>query len=253
MVQFGLIGKTLAHSFSKNYFFQKFERENLPYSYANFELKTIDKFPKLLKENPQLIGLNVTIPYKTQIIPFLDELDDEAEKIGAVNTIKITNGSLKGFNTDVFGFEKSLFDFVPQTVEKSALIFGTGGASLAAKFVLEKNGFDVKFVSRATSVAEALEATTRKSLTYESLNETIISQVSLIVNCTPAGTFPNIDSEPLPLPYKLFSDKQFYFDMIYNPAKTKTAVLLEKQGVHLKNGLEMLELQAEKSWEIWNI
>lgn len=240
MAQFGLIGKTLGHSFSKNYFTEKFGQEKLPFSYTNFELKTIEEFPALLRENLELRGLNVTIPYKTQIIPFLDELDEKAAKIGAVNTIKITNGKTKGFNTDVFGFEQSLFRWCKKT--SKALILGTGGASLAAKFVLEKNGFDVKLVSRSN-----------EPLKYEDLNEEIISSTTLLVNCTPVGTFPNIDDEPLPLPYHLFSDKHFYFDMIYNPVKTQTALLLEKQGVHLKNGLEMLKLQAEKSWEIWNL
>lgn len=250
MNQFGLIGKTLAHSFSKNYFTEKFQRENLPFQYDLFELKTIEEFPALILANPHLRGLNVTIPYKTQILPFLDEIDDEAAKIGAVNTIKFTNGKLKGFNTDVFGFEKSLFAFLPEKIGTKALIFGTGGASLAAKFVLEKNGFNVAFVSRKKLATEALEA--GNFLTYEDLNEQIISSTSLLVNCTPVGTFPNVDEEPLPLPYKLFSDQHFYFDMIYNPAKTRTAELLEKQGVHLKNGLGMLIFQAEKSWEIWN-
>ncbi|HEY0262156.1 MAG TPA: shikimate dehydrogenase, partial [Chitinophagales bacterium] len=207
MVEFGLIGKALGHSFSKNYFTEKFQREKLPFQYDLFELKTIDEFPALLRENAMLRGLNVTIPYKTQIIPFLDELDEEAEKIGAVNTIKFTNGKTKGFNTDVFGFEKSLHSFFPATRNKTALIFGTGGASLAAKFVLEKNGFKVDFVSRSNA-----------NLSYKNLNEKIISETSLFVNCTPVGTFPHIDDEPLPLPYELFSDNHFYFDMIYNPA-----------------------------------
>lgn len=242
MATFGLIGKTLAHSFSKNYFTEKFTQEKLPFSYDNFELKTIDEFPALLHENSQLRGLNVTIPYKTQIIPFLDELDEEAEKIGAVNTIKITNGKTKGFNTDEFGFEQSLFKWCKKT--SRVLIFGTGGAALAAQYVLQKNKIPFQNVSRKKQSGV---------LTYEELTKEIISKTSLCVNCTPVGTFPHIDDEPLPLPYEWFSENHFYFDIIYNPAKTKTAAFLEKQGVHLKNGLEMLELQAEKSWKIWNL
>lgn len=241
MAHFGLIGKQLSHSFSKNYFTEKFQRENLPYTYQNFELSTVEEFPALLRHQ-QLRGLNVTIPYKTQVIPFLDELDGEAALIGAVNTINITNGRTKGFNTDVYGFEKSLRNFYQvDDAAKSALILGSGGASLAARFVLKKNGFSIKVVSRENG-----------DLRYEELSAEIVNTHLLIVNCTPVGTFPNVDDLPLPLPYELFSEKHFYFDMIYNPAKTRTANLLEEQGVHLKNGLEMLIFQAEKSWKIWH-
>lgn len=241
MAHFGLIGKQLSHSFSKNYFTEKFQRENLPYTYQNFELSTVEEFPALLRHQ-QLRGLNVTIPYKTQVIPFLDELDGEAALIGAVNTINITNGKTKGFNTDVYGFEKSLRNFYQvDDAAKSALILGSGGASLAARFVLKKNGFSIKVVSRKNG-----------DLRYEELSAEIVNTHLLIVNCTPVGTFPNVDDLPLPLPYELFSEKHFYFDMIYNPAKTRTANLLEERGVHLKNGLEMLIFQAEKSWKIWH-
>src|SRR5690606_10178364 len=168
-----------------------------------------------------LRGLNVTIPYKTQVIPFLDELDGEAALIGAVNTINITNGKTKGFNTDVYGFEKSLRNFYQvDDAAKSALILGSGGASLAARFVLKKNGFSIKVVSRKNG-----------DLRYEELSAEIVNTHLLIVNCTPVGTFPNVDDLPLPLPYELFSEKHFYFDMIYNPVKTRTAYLLEEQGV----------------------
>lgn len=241
MAHFGLIGKQLSHSFSKNYFTEKFQRENLPYTYQNFELSTVEEFPALLRHQ-QLRGLNVTIPYKTQVIPFLDELDGEAALIGAVNTINITNGKTKGFNTDVYGFEKSLRNFYQvDDAAKSALILGSGGASLAARFVLKKNGFSIKVVSRKNG-----------DLRHEELSAEIVNTHLLIVNCTPVGTFPNVDDLPLPLPYELFSEKHFYFDMIYNPAKTRTANLLEERGVHLKNGLEMLIFQAEKSWKIWH-
>lgn len=241
MAHFGLIGKQLSHSFSKNYFTEKFQRENLPYTYQNFELSTVEEFPALLRHQ-QLRGLNVTIPYKTQVIPFLDELDGEAALIGAVNTINITNGKTKGFNTDVYGFEKSLRNFYQvDDAAKSALILGSGGASLAARFVLKKNGFSIKVVSRKNG-----------DLHHEELSAEIVNTHLLIVNCTPVGTFPNVDDLPLPLPYELFSEKHFYFDMIYNPAKTRTANLLEERGVHLKNGLEMLIFQAEKSWKIWH-
>lgn len=241
MSVFGLVGKNIAYSFSKGFFTAFFEQENLNHEYVNFDIRDITAFPGILKmEN--LKGLNVTIPYKQQIIPYLDELDEEATAIGAVNTIKVhPSGKLTGYNTDHFGFAKSLTEHFPLT-EKTALILGTGGASKAVAYALEKLGFTYRFVSRDTENAD---------FSYQSLTEDIINNHKLIINCTPLGTSPNTDAFP-EIPYQAVGKTHLLFDLIYNPAKT---VFLKKghaQGARTVNGQKMLEYQAMRSWEIWN-
>jgi shikimate dehydrogenase len=240
--KFGLIGKNIDYSFSKTYFSEKFERENLFHSYENFDIPSIEQFPKIISETPNLKGLNVTIPYKEEVIRFLNDLDETAQKIGAVNTIKISeNGKLKGFNTDFYGFQKSIENFLPLK-KKTALILGTGGASKAIAYALENLGFDFKFVSRKEN---------SNSINYQSLNQALIENHLLIVNCTPLGTFPNIHEYP-PIPYAFITENHLLFDLIYNPAETEFLKQGKIQGAKTANGLRMLELQAEKAWEIWN-
>lgn len=242
MSKFGLIGKNISYSFSKSFFSAKFERENLPHSYENFDIPSIDFFPKILSETTNLKGLNVTIPYKEEVIPLLDNLDEQAKKIGAVNTIKISEDKkLTGYNTDHYGFEKSLEAFLPLQ-KKTALILGTGGASKAVAFALENLGFEFRFVSRKQ------DANTMK---YEALDKSLIESYLLIVNCTPLGTHPNIADCP-PLPYQFLTKNHLLFDLIYNPAETEFLKRGKLQGTKTSNGLKMLELQAEKAWAIWN-
>ncbi len=240
--KFGLIGKNIGYSFSKRFFSEKFEKENLPHSYENFDISSITEIARILSETPNLKGLNVTIPYKKAIIPLLDKMDPEAAKIGAVNTIKISaDKKLTGFNTDHFGFQKSLEPFLPLQ-QKTALILGTGGASKAIAFALQNLGFNYKFVSRNID---------SDILTYAELNESIIENHLLIINCTPLGTSPNIADCP-PLPYQFLSKNHLLFDLIYNPAETEFLKRGKQYGAKTCNGLKMLELQAEKAWEIWN-
>lgn len=242
MSNFGLIGKNIGYSFSKTYFSKKFEKENLPHSYENFDITSIENFPQIIAETSNLKGLNVTIPYKEQIIPFLDRLDVEAEKIGAVNTIKISEDKkLIGFNTDHLGFQKSLEYFLPLQ-HKTALILGTGGSSKAVAYALGNLGFDFKFVSRSP---------TSNMLDYATLNQSIIENHLLIINCTPLGTSPNIADCP-PIPYQFITKKHLLFDLIYNPPETEFIKRGKLRGAKTSNGLKMLELQAEKAWEIWN-
>jgi len=239
----GLIGKNISYSFSKKYFTDKFEKSSLVgYSYVNFDLSSIAQFPKLIRENPDLKGLNVTIPYKEKIIPYLDKLSKKASKIGAVNCIKFTtNGNLKGYNTDCYGFKKSLQPLL-QPHHQKALILGTGGASKAVAFALDELGILYTFVSRSK---------TENALDYKYINATTFDNYQIIINCTPLGTFPNIDEVP-PIPYDYFTPKHIAFDLIYNPEETQFLRLAKSKGAIVKNGYEMLQLQAEKSWAIWN-
>lgn len=240
--KFGLIGKNIHYSFSKSFFSEKFKRENLPHSYENFDIPSLEIFPKIISETTYLKGLNVTIPYKEKVIQFLDILNVEAEKIGAVNTIKISeDNKLIGFNTDHFGFQKSLEDFLPLQ-QKTALILGTGGASKAIAYALGNLGFDFKFVSRRAA---------SNMLDYSALNQTIIENHLLIINCTPLGTSPIIADCP-PIPYQFITKNHLLFDLIYNPAETEFIKRGKLRGAKTSNGLKMLELQAEKAWEIWN-
>ncbi|WP_418511638.1 shikimate dehydrogenase family protein [Corallibacter sp.] len=245
MTDFGLLGKNISYSFSESYFKIKFEDENIKDTfYKNFDIKSIAEFPSILKNNANLKGLNVTIPYKEAVIPFLDKIDKKAEKIGAVNTIKITKkGKLKGYNTDFYGFKKSLKPFL-KSHHKRALILGTGGASKAVAFSLKRLDIPYTFVSREASKKKA-------PLTYNSLTEDILSTHEIIINCTPLGTFPDINHCPN-IPYKAITEKHILFDLIYNPEETLFLKKGKQQKATTINGYEMLKLQAEKSWKIWN-
>lgn len=238
----GLIGRNISYSFSKGYFTEKFKNLGLnQFSYENFDLNTIDEFNSLLENNDNLKGFNVTIPYKQEIIPFLNQIDREADKIGAVNTIKFTKEGLKGYNTDVYGFKKSLEPFL-KSHHKKALILGTGGASKAAAYVFKELGIAYKLVSRREK---------ENQFTYSDLNQKIIEEYTVIVNCTPLGTHPNILDKP-EIPYEYIESEHLLFDLIYNPEKTAFLKAGETNGAAICNGFNMLELQAEKAWEIWN-
>ncbi len=242
---YGLIGRNIDYSFSRGYFTEKFQRLGLSdYSYVNFDLQTIEEFKsKVIPELGRIGGLNVTIPYKEEIIPYLDEIDPEAREIGAVNTIKVLPGQkLKGFNTDVYGFEMSLSKVLSST-HTSALILGTGGASKAVAHALGKLGLSFQFVSRKKSGKD--------SLTYSELDEPTIKNHQVIVNCTPLGTFPDVEKKP-DIPYAFLSPDHLLFDLIYNPAKTVFLLQGERRGAKILNGREMLEKQADRAWEIWN-
>ena len=241
--RFGLVGKNIDYSFSKKYFTEKFAAALFDdCSYENFDLLIIDDFLKTITENPDLKGLNVTIPYKESVIPYLDKLSKNAEKIGAVNVIKFTKkGKLKGFNSDYYGFMKSLEPML-QLYHKKALILGTGGAAKAVAFALEKLGILFTFVSR-----EEKEG----MIDYDLINVTTFDNYQIFINCTPLGTSPNTKEFP-PIPYDYFTDKHIAFDLIYNPEETVFLKKAKKKGATIKNGYDMLVLQAEKSWEIWN-
>ena len=240
---FGLLGRNISYSFSKNYFTEKFKKLQLPnYQYLNFDIQDIKEFPEILNANPGLIGFNVTIPYKTAIIPFLDELDDTAREIGAVNTVRILkNGKLKGYNTDCYGFEHSIKPLLKKYHTKS-LLLGTGGASKAIQYVLEKLHIEVTFVSRTPNGSNQIK--------YQDLNEEFIKENLIIVNCTPLGTFPNVANAP-DIPYPFLTSNHLLYDLIYNPSETAFLKNGSLKGAITKNGLEMLELQAEKAWMIW--
>lgn len=239
---FGLVGRNIDYSFSRSYFSRKFTDEGLTdCQYTNFDTADIANFRDLIARHPELVGLNVTIPYKEAVLPQLDKLDATACSIGAVNTIKIhPNGTLEGFNTDAYGFSESLKPLL-QAHHKNALILGTGGASKAVAYVLERLNIGYRFVSR-----EKREHT----IAYDELASAMES-AQIIVNTTPVGTFPDIDQCP-DIPYEKFAPTHIAFDLIYNPAETLFLKNAAMQGAMTKNGLEMLVLQAEKSWEIWN-
>lgn len=238
---YGLVGKNIAYSFSRNYFSEKFAAAGINDSeYVNFDIADISQFPKIIAENPNLKGLNVTIPYKESVIPFLDNLSETALKIGAVNTIKIhENGKLEGFNTDVFGFQKSLEPLLRPHHQK-ALILGTGGASKAVAFALKTLGIEYGFVSRFQG-----------TIGYHELSEFFFNKAQIIINTTPVGTFPDVNDSP-EIPYEYFTPNHIAFDLVYNPAETQFLKNAKKYGAITKNGLEMLQLQAEKAYEIWN-
>lgn len=243
MRKFGLIGKNISYSFSREYFKKKFEKENIKdATYLNFDLKNIEEFESIFKENPEIAGLNVTIPYKEEIIPYLDKLSKKAKKIRAVNTIKITkNGNLKGYNTDCYGFKKSIKPLLKKH-HKRALILGTGGASKAIAFTLKELNIEFKYVSRKKSVS---------CFSYNEIDDTILKKFQIIINCSPLGTYPNIEEYPN-IPYKYLTNQHLLFDLIYNPTETRFLQFGKQQGTQTCNGLKMLELQAEKAWEIWN-
>jgi len=241
--KFGLIGKDISYSFSKKYFTEKFSKELFDdCTYENFDISNIEEFPSVLKENPDLKGLNVTIPYKETIIPYLDSLSDNASRIGAVNVIRFTKkGSLKGYNSDWYGFKKSLEPLL-HPHHKKALILGTGGASKAVAFALDKLGIFYTFVSREA---------TENAIDYNRINATTFDNFQIIINCTPLGTSTNTKEFP-PIPYEFFTEKHIAFDLIYNPEETQFLKKAKKKGATTKNGSEMLVFQAEKAWTIWN-
>ena len=244
MQQYGLIGYPLGHSFSKRFFTEKFENEQINAIYESYPIDNIQKLTKIIA-SVELSGLNVTIPYKEQVIPFLDELDNDATEIGAVNVIKFIRSNnaltLKGFNTDAIGFENSIRPLLKPHHSK-ALILGTGGASKAIKFVLQKLGLETVYVSRTPTVGQ---------LTYGELNEIIMSDFTVIVNASPVGTFPNVDTCPA-IPYQFLTDKHLLYDVVYNPAETLFLKKGREQGAVGLNGEQMLVEQALAAWEIWN-
>ena len=241
--RFGLLGRNISYSFSKGYFTDKFNCENFAgCTYENFDIPEITAFPEVIKNTSDLKGMNVTIPYKETVIPFLDKLSKKAELIGAVNTIKITKkGKLKGYNTDYYGFKKSLQPLL-QPHHKKALILGTGGASKGVAYALDELDIPYTFVSR-----EAKE----NGIDYDRINATTFDNYQIIINATPVGTSPNVDAFPL-IPYEFFTEKHIAYDLIYNPAETQFLKKAKQQGAQIKNGLDMLIFQAEKAWKIWN-
>jgi len=239
--RFGLVGKNISYSFSKGYFTDKFLDLGLEgYSYENFDLQRIDEFPELLKSHPDVKGLNVTIPYKQEVLPYLDALDAQAEEIGAVNTIKFDGKRLIGHNTDAYGFQKSIESFLKPHHTK-ALIFGTGGASKAIAFVLGQLGIGVTYVSRNPDTTQ---------IGYGDLNQSVLENQLILVNCTPLGTHPNVEQKP-DIPYDYITEKHLLFDLIYNPEQTAFLKEGEKRGADIVNGLQMLRFQADRAWEIW--
>ena len=245
MKKYGLIGYPLTHSFSKQFFTEKFRKEKIHAAYLNFEIDSVDHISTIIEENPELSGLNVTIPYKELIIPVLDKLDREAEEIAAVNTIKIIRKQdkiyLTGFNTDIWGFEHSLKPFL-KNHHKSALILGTGGASKAVQYVLKK--LDINFMTVTTRVPS------ENSVNYHDLTKQLMTDHTIIINTTPLGTFPHINTFPN-IPYEHITSNHLLYDLVYNPELTTFLQKGKQQGAIIKNGYEMLVLQALKSYEIW--
>lgn len=236
--KFGLIGKKISYSFSKKYFEQKFQKLLLNnHSYNIIDLENLDNIKNIF-ETEYLKGLNVTIPYKEKIIPFIDELSDEAKEIGAINCISIENGKTKGYNTDAFGFEKTLL-LHKKEHQKTAIILGNGGAAKAVQYVLKKNQIPYITVSRTTEN------------NYENLSENLVKENLIIIQCTPVGTFPNIE-DSVPFPFDGITENHLIIDLIYNPEYTKFIRNCAEKGAKTANGLYMLEQQAEKAWEIWN-
>ena len=254
MTEYGLIGKVIGHSFSARYFNDKFKNEGIPARYDLYPLENIDMLPDLIREHPKLIGLNVTIPYKVEVMKYLDALSDEAKGIGAVNVIKITRDgdicSLKGFNSDAYGFTESIKNVLAKAgipadagqCRSNALVLGTGGASRAVVWSLGRLGFTTQLVGR----------THRKDcLAYDELTPETVYDAKVIVNCTPLGTSPDINSAA-PFPYQYLHGGQICFDLVYNPAETLFMRIAKAHGCVVSNGLEMLHLQAMGAWKIWN-
>lgn len=246
MDRYGLIGNPLKHSFSKGFFNDKFAAENIDAEYVNFEIPAIEEFNSIIKNNPRLKGLNVTIPYKEQVIPCLDRLSENVQLIGAVNVIKIERGKkgktlLTGYNSDIIGFKNSIESLL-QTHHKQALILGAGGSAKAVYYGLKQLGVAGTCVSRKKTAADVL--------TYTELNEEIMQTNTVIVNCTPVGMWPNVDDCPR-IPYHLLTDKHLLYDLLYNPGETLFMKKGKEQKATVTNGLEMLLLQAFASWDFW--
>lgn len=238
MNTYGLIGKNIDYSFSKNYFNNKFKREGIENAqYINFDIDNIGKLNNIFKQKNQ--GYNVTIPYKEAVIPYLDALDNHAKEIGAVNTIQVHKHQKKGFNTDWIGFKKSIEPLL-QSHHTKALILGSGGASKAVVYALKQLRISTAIVSR-----------NKGDFTYQQLNEQLIKEHTIIVNTTPLGTFPEVMLAP-ELPYHFISKRHLVYDLIYNPQETLFLKKCRENGASIKNGLQMLEIQAEEAWKIWN-
>ena len=246
MRQFGLIGYPLSHSFSQQFFTEKFHKEGITDAeYKLFPIESIKDFQSLNKTQPDLIGLNVTIPYKEKILPYLDEIDPASKGIGAVNVLKkLPSGGWKGYNSDYYGFAATLLSQGKREfwAGKSALVFGSGGSAKAVKMVLES--LDITFVTVSRSDQTQF-------LSYQSLQADHIRSSNILINCTPVGMYPNIENR-IPIPYEAISDSHLVIDLIYNPERTRFLEEAEARGAHIVNGLYMLQTQAEKAWEIWN-
>lgn len=247
MTTYGLIGYPLGHSFSRKFFTEKFEKEGIDAQYLNFEIPSIEEFPEVIRNHPELRGLNVTIPYKQQVMQYLDDISEEAKAIGAVNVVKCQLSTvncqphLTGYNSDVIGFVESIKPLL-QPHHKKALILGTGGASKAIRYGLEKKlGLETLFVSR--SAREGM-------ITYEEVTAEVLKEYEVIVNCSPVGMFPHVDECPA-LPYEAMNENNLLYDLVYNPLETLFMKKGAAQGATVKNGLEMLHLQAIASWEFW--
>ena len=246
MDKYGLIGYPLGHSFSISYFNQKFADENINAKYVNFEIPSIDILPEIIAKNPDLKGLNVTIPYKEKVIDFLDSISPEARAIGAVNVIRVTREGnktvLKGFNSDVIGFTQSIEPMLDKKWHQKALILGTGGASKAINFGLKSLGLETVFVSRYERP---------ETIQYNKITPEVVQEYNVIVNCTPLGMYPHTEECP-DLPYEAMDNHTILYDLIYNPDQTLFMRRGAEYGADVKNGLEMLLLQAFASWEFWN-
>ena len=246
MDKYGLIGYPLGHSFSISYFNQRFQDEGINAVYENYEIPTIEALDEVINLNPELKGLNVTIPYKEKVIPYLDSITPEARAIGAVNVIKVTHSGkdvkLKGYNSDVIGFTKSIEPMLDKNWHKKALILGTGGASKAINFGLKHLGLETVFVSRYERP---------DTIQYQNITPEVVQEHNVIVNCTPIGMYPKTEECPL-LPYEAMDSHTIHYDLIYNPDETLFMKLGAKNGAQTKNGLEMLLLQAFASWEFWH-
>ncbi len=244
MKRLGLIGRTLGHSFSARYFAEKFEREGLAgeYEYSLYELPEIECVEELVRSTENLLGFNVTIPYKQQIIPYLDELSSEARNIGAVNCVKIlADGRRIGYNTDVDGIRLSLNKLLGSVEPEGALVLGTGGASQAVQYVLAERNIPYQIVSRDTA---------KGNLTYDDISAEVLSEHTLIINSTPVGMYPKVEDAPS-IDYSCLTSDHFLFDLVYNPVETQFLRMGAKYGAHTLSGLDMLYAQAEAAWSIW--
>ena len=239
---FGLIGYPLSHSFSPGYFKAKFLKEHIDADYRLFPIEDISRVPALIKECPLLSGLNITIPYKELVIPYLDFIDATASAVGAVNCIRVNKGKLEGFNTDVIGFHKSIAPLL-QAHHTKALILGTGGASKAVGYILRQHNIECLYASRTSG---------SNSISYREIGREIIENYPVIINATPLGMYPAVSGKPA-IPYEYITGRNLLYDLVYNPAETTFMKLGKEQGASVKNGYDMLLYQAEASWDIWNV
>ena len=253
MNTYGLIGYPLGHSFSRKFFTEKFATEGIDAQYLNFEIPSIEEFPNIIKNNPTLRGLNVTIPYKQQVMQYLDEISEEAKAIGAVNVVKVSEEGLTGYNSDVIGFVESIKPLL-KVHHKKALILGTGGASKAIRYGLEeKLGMKTMFVSRQRTTDNRQRTTDngqRTTINYSDIDASVLREYEVIVNCSPVGMYPHVDECPA-LPYEAMNENNLLYDLVYNPLETLFMKKGAEQGATVKNGLEMLHLQAIASWKFW--